>query len=152
LSFIEFLQPERDGPESLGDVFLDGADGDAKLRRCNLVAQALEADEHECRASAGGKLIQGLQGHGRFLFGLQDSVRRQLVERMMGFFEFAVGAPAPHCVAAAAVQENIGRGLEDEAGKVRHLSALPTIMQSQEHFLNQVVDLVTIGSSPKERA
>ena len=97
-------------------------------------------------------MIEGVQRHGSFLLGLQDPVGGQLVERVMGFFQLAVRAPAPHRVAAAAIEQDVGRSLENEAGEVGHLAALSAVVQPQENFLNQVVDFVSVGATPKESA
>ena len=70
----------------------------------------------------------------------------------MGFFEFAVGAPAPHCVAAPTVEKDVGRGLKNEAGEVRDLAAVAAVVQPKQHFLNQIVDFVPVGSAPEEGA
>ncbi|MES3026423.1 MAG: hypothetical protein V4820_01070 [Pseudomonadota bacterium] len=152
MSFIEFLQPHRHDPEGLGDVFLDGADRYPKLRRCGFVTHAFKADEYESGSTAWGKLVQRVKRDGGFLLALKNPVGRELVKRVVDFLQLAMGAAAANRVAAVAIQQDVGRRLEDEAGKVRDLAAAAAIVESEEHLLNQVVDLVAVGAASKERA
>jgi hypothetical protein len=152
LSFIEFLQPHRNDPEGLGDMFLDGADRYSKLRRRSFVTHAFKADEYESSARAWGKLVQRFQRDGGFLFALKDPIGREFIERVVDFLQLTMGAAATNRVTAVAIKQDVGRGLEDEAGKVRDLAAAAAIVESEEHLLNQVVDLVAVGAAPEECA
>jgi iron complex outermembrane recepter protein len=68
----------------------------------------------------------------------------------MDFLKLAVRAASADRVAATPVQQDIGRGLEDEAGEIGDLAALAAIVQPEQNFLNQVVDFMTVSAAAEE--
>ena len=70
---------------------------------------------------------------------------------MMDVLQLTMGLSPPHRIAAMAVKQDIGGGLENEAGQIGDVAALATAMEAQEDLLNEVVDLMAFDPPPEER-
>lgn len=131
-------------------MFFDSADGYPKLRRCGLVTQALETHEHESGSGAMRHARQGRQSDRSLLLGLQNPVGRQVVDRMVDRLQFAVRLAVADGVPTAAVQQDVGGRLENEAVEVGHGLAAATAVEPKKDLLDEVVHVMMRNAAAEE--
>lgn len=133
-------------------MFLDGADGYSKLRRCGLVTQALETHEHESGPCAMRHARKSGQGDRSLLLGLQNPIRRQVVDRVVNRLQLTMRLTMTHGVPAPAIKQHVSRRLEDEAVQVGYRLAAAPAVQAKQHLLNEIVDVVVRNPTAEKGA